>query len=242
MRIVLSRKGFDSTAGGRPSPIVNGRPISLPIPTRHKSTTTYADLGLGELVEQATRGRIGATSICHDDPMFTDGHCWFGQCAAAQGHLRGQGVGAGDVFLFFGLFRDAVTDERHHRIFGYMRVTCHGTPDEVRASPLWRPPSRPHPHWAGSWDRNNTIYHGPGALARSATRRLRLTCENGPLNRWTVPSWLRRTGLTYHDKPERWIGTDGLESAKRGQEFVSHIGGDPDARAWLAAIIAEIDG
>ncbi|MEL6529675.1 MAG: hypothetical protein AAFQ27_06905, partial [Pseudomonadota bacterium] len=28
MKVILSRKGFDSSAGGGPSPIVDGRPIS----------------------------------------------------------------------------------------------------------------------------------------------------------------------------------------------------------------------
>ena len=31
----------------------------------------------------------------------------FGQVAAAQGHLRNQGVEVGDIFLFFGWFKQA---------------------------------------------------------------------------------------------------------------------------------------
>ena len=48
MRIVFSRKGFDSAAGGGPSPIVGGRPLSLPIPAGAASRTSYDALGLGE--------------------------------------------------------------------------------------------------------------------------------------------------------------------------------------------------
>ena len=117
VRIVLSRKGFDTGSGGAPSPIIDGRPISLPIPTHHRSATTYDNLGLGDLVERVTRSKIGRTHLCHHDPMFTSGQCLFGQCGAAQSHLRNQGVGIGDVFLFFGLFTDESTAERHHRIF-----------------------------------------------------------------------------------------------------------------------------
>jgi hypothetical protein len=40
MKIVFSRKGLDSGAGGFPSPIIDGRPISLPIPTRIRSLQT----------------------------------------------------------------------------------------------------------------------------------------------------------------------------------------------------------
>jgi hypothetical protein len=240
MRIVISRKGFDSTAGGAPSPIVDGRPVSLPIPANHGSITTYEARGLGALVEAATRGRLTRAALCHDDPLFADGACWFGQCDAAQGHLRKQGVGAGDVFVFFGLFADPATGERHHRFFGHMRVACHGSPDTVRASPVWREPPRAHPHLAGAWNHTNTIYYGPGAVARHASPSLRLTRDGGPLNRWTIPAWLRRTGLTYHDRAERWIASE-LDSAKRGQEFVAHVGDDAEALAWLEEIIQEIE-
>lgn len=122
MRIVFSRKGFDTGSGGTASPIIGGKPISLPIPTSRQSITTYDHLGLGEIVERVTRDRIPRDHLCHEDPMFTDGQCLFGQCGAAQSHLRNQGVGTGDVFLFFGLFSDERTGERHHRIFAYLQV------------------------------------------------------------------------------------------------------------------------
>ncbi len=112
MRIVFSRKGFDSSAGGGPSPIVAGpdghaRPISLPIPdTKGLSRTTYGDLGLGDHAARASRGRLGARDLCHHDPLFLeDKTCLFGQTGAAQTHLERQGVGVGDVFVFFGLLR-----------------------------------------------------------------------------------------------------------------------------------------
>lgn len=241
MRIIFSRKGFDSTAGGCPSPIVDGRPISLPIPKGRKADTTYAQLGLDTIVEQATRGRIAGSSPCHDDPLFAQGHCWFGQCDAAQGHLRKNGVGPGDAFLFFGLFADAATGERHHRIFGHMQVICCGSPDDLQVLSAWREPPRPHPHLSGAWPPNNTVYFGRGRTARRASAALRLTCEGGPLNRWFVPPWLRDFGLTYHAKPERWIGDSELDSAKRGQEFICNIGDAPEPRRWLERIVAQIE-
>ena len=75
MRIVFSRKGFDSGSGGAPSPILSGKPVSLPIPTTHRSHTSYEQLGLGDVVEQQTRGRIGRDHLCHEDPMFFDNFC-----------------------------------------------------------------------------------------------------------------------------------------------------------------------
>ena len=114
MKIVFSRKGFDSAAGGAPSPIIRGRPTSIPIPARDRSETTYRDLGLGAIVEQITRGRVTEATLCHADPMFERCRCAFGQTGAAQTHLANNGVGVGDVFLFFGLFSEPDRADPHH--------------------------------------------------------------------------------------------------------------------------------
>ncbi|MEA2089068.1 MAG: hypothetical protein U9O55_04515 [Patescibacteria group bacterium] len=37
MKIILSRKGFDSAMGGYPSPIINKKIISMPIPEKNGS-------------------------------------------------------------------------------------------------------------------------------------------------------------------------------------------------------------
>ena len=242
MKLVFSRKGFDSTAGGVPSPIVDGVPVSLPIPARDRSRTTFADRDLGDLVKTVSRGKLTDEDLCHDDPMFADGLCWFGQCGAAQGHLLKHGVSPGDHFLFFGLFADPVTGERHHRIFGYMRVLACGAPDIVRQSLHWRDPPRHHPHLKGEWPANNALWFGTGRTALSAPSELRLTRPGGPLNLWDVPPWLKRRGLTYHDRADRWIGRTGLDSAKRGQEFVCDLGRAQEPRRWLERIVALIEG
>lgn len=100
---------------------------------------------------------------------------------------------------------------------------------------------RPHPHFEGVWNGNNTIYHGPAAVARRAATSLRLTSRNAPLNLWTVPPWLRELGLTYHGQETRWIGETQLDSVKRGQEFVCNIRDDEDAHSWLKGTIREIE-
>jgi hypothetical protein len=73
MRIIFSRKGFDSAAGKAPSPIMEGEPISLPIPTERRSETSYRLAWIGEIVEHVTKGRIGADNLCHEDPVFLNG-------------------------------------------------------------------------------------------------------------------------------------------------------------------------
>lgn len=241
MKLIFSRKGFDSGLGKCPSPIVDGRTQSLPIPTTGQSPTTFADLGLDQRVSTLTSGRISGNAWCHDDPMFGDGWCWFGQSGAAQGHLRKQQVGIGDIFLFFGLFADPVTSERHHRIFGYLKVSEHGPTSAIRQAASWREPVRPHPHFFGDRSTNDTIYHGPAASGAPATAALRLTVAGGPLSLWSVPKWLGKHGLTYHGKPWRWQEGNRLQTVAKGQEFVCDIGDNPEPREWLNGIIAEIE-
>lgn len=127
-RLILSRKGFDSSFGGYPSPILpDGRIISLPIPDPD-SRRTYSDYQIptGETYAQLL-ARLGISHIhrgkskialrpvpgVHFDPDLLATSRprlpqWcglFGQASAAQGHLANQGVEKGDLFLFFGWFR-----------------------------------------------------------------------------------------------------------------------------------------
>ena len=105
MKIILSRKGFDSGSGGVPSPIFpDGLMMSLPIPDR-LSGIAYKDvagnrwLSMGEAVSQL--GAIPETHRAHLDPDLVakslprkkDWRPIFGQVDAAEGHLRRQGVG-----------------------------------------------------------------------------------------------------------------------------------------------------
>jgi Nucleotide modification associated domain 3 len=242
MRIIFSRKGFDSAAGKAPSPIIEWEPISLPIPTERRSETSYRLAGLGNIVEHMTKGRIGADNLCHEDPMFSNGRWAFGQTGAAQSHLERNGVGVGDVFLFFGLFASFDGRDRHHRIFGYLEI------DEVRY--LGGRPSksdnpkgflRRHPHTIGEWNENNTLYLGSGAKARNAHPCLRLTKPGAPVSIWTVPAWLKAAGLTYHSNPTRWTSNKELHVASRGQEFVSDIGDQAAPREWLRTIQTAIE-
>ena len=136
--LILSRKGFDSSFGGRPSPILpDGRMVSLPIP-EHPSPvsfgeclidpdTTVASLlaTLGVLDVKLSRGgRISRLPLTpqlgtHLDPdlrrenravRVPEWRPMFGQVGAAQRHLANCGVGPGDIFLFFGWFAHTQID------------------------------------------------------------------------------------------------------------------------------------
>ncbi len=243
MRIVLSRKGFDSAAGGGPSPIVDGRPVGLPIPSGGFSQTTYGDLDLGGLATAASRGKLGPDDHCHHDPMFReDGVCLFGQCGAAQTHLVNQGVGIGDVFLFFGLFREEQSGEPHHRIFGYQRIERIVDLTSCSAKERAEFAALGHPHALGLHGSNDVIYCGEGSAARTDHPALRLTIPGGPPSLWQRPSWLKSGGLSYHDKPDRWLAKGRLQSVARGQEFVANIGKRKAPREWLEQIVALIEG
>lgn len=234
-RLIFSRKGFDSGSGGGPSPIVDGRPLSLPIPARaanDHSRTRYADIGLDAHVGDGA-------AWCHHDPFFSGcGRVAFGQQGAAQAHLAKHGVGAGDVFLFFGWFRGEGHGD-HHRIFGYMRVAEMLDVAGGDTPPAFAPD---HPHFLNPAWPANVVYIGSGATARRASDTLRLSVPGARRSLWQVPAWLhQRRDLTYHTNPARWLPQERLQTVGRGQEFVVDIADDAAAQDWTAAIIAEIE-
>lgn len=241
MKIILSRKGFDSAAGGAPSPVLDGVPMSLPIPTTRRSETTYRSMGLGEVVERVTRRKIGADHLCHEDPMFSGGRWAFGQTGRAESHLARHRIEPGDVFLFFGLFRRLGGGDRHHRIFGWMevgevkRLGAHPTAaDDPTGFP------RRHPHSIGDWEDNNTLYLGVGGRAATASDELRLSKPGASPSIWRVPTWMKSTGLSYHADPTRWAMDGELRTVARGQEFIADVGDLAEPRRWLQSICETI--
>ena len=273
MKIVFSRKGFDSAAGGMPSPLLAGRPCSLPIPANGTPTgCRYADLvdPLPDIVRDLGRGMDEHTP-CHLDPDIdaglvraSRGPGWrgsLGQVGAAQSHLANQGVGHGDVFVFWGLFRAVQRSAAgwrfegrpEHRIFGWLQIgEILPVGSDLKAIRERRPWLEAHPHLRSGWASNNTIYvaadrlrldgsdsglPGFGRLPRG--RRLS-ACQDGLLSTWRVPAWLDAsrggTGMTYHP-PARWLGNGLLRAAPRGQEFVARAGVRRDALDWLGALV-----
>jgi len=185
MKVILSRKGFDSASGGTPSPILpDGRIVSLPIPDK-SSPVRYQDidcqgLNLGILVNDLTRGRLRPDFFAHLDPDINSESLprlagWrtiFGQTGAAQGHLRNMGVAPGDIFLFYGLFQNVNLDGNRyswdktslprHVMWGWLQIDEIIRIDECDRSKLsW---AQNHPHFHRSSEKNNTIYLGSSCL------------------------------------------------------------------------------
>ena len=191
MKIVLSRKGFDSSNGRVPSPVLpDGTAVPMPIPARRGPTrfrdVRWRDGSLGTLVEDLTGGRIRGEYRCHVDPDLQMGTLprrpgWrpaFGQVDIAQRHLERESVGPGDLFLFFGWFRPAEKVPggawryvRHapsvHRLFGWLQVSeVVPVGADAAGARAARPWLSDHPHVNGqSWPPNNTIYVATRALS-----------------------------------------------------------------------------
>jgi hypothetical protein len=196
MKLVLSRKGFDSAAGGVASPIFpDGTMYSLPIRAegartpygRIRKGDPSAGMDVGTVVEQLTarRGKPAPTTrdapahlgpdLDHGAlPRLTGWRPCFGQTGAAQGHLAERGVGEGDLFLFFGWFRQVVRsasgrwDYRPsapdlHVLFGWLQVgrVLHVETISAPAVAARFPWLREHPHLhfvRPAYRTHNTIY------------------------------------------------------------------------------------
>lgn len=260
MKIILSRKGFDSGYGGYPSPILpDGSLVSFPIPDR-SSTLKYSDLSINsslsysklinELIGSELKlegdGKALLEKVgCHLDPdirasSYARKDGWkglFGQAGSAQSHLSNQQVSEGDIFLFFGWFRQTIhkhgrySYDRNdktgrHIIYGYMEI---GQKLLIRdLSPSnWM---KYHPHVArgSNASKNDYIYIAKENLSLNPTLKgygtfkyndeVKLTKEGYSRSRWKLPDFFKETSISYHsDKSWR---EKYFQSAAKGQEFV----------------------
>jgi len=240
MRIIFSRKGFDSASGGGPSPLLAGHPRSLPIPTRMPTCTRFVDIGDGvaSQVAHLSGGRVTADHPCHLDPDLDPTALprqpgWrgaLGQAGAAQSHLQNQGVTIGDVFLFWGLFQEnsgspnwRFSGPREHRIFGWLQIgevwTIGDDPRAILAAHPWL---HAHPHvQASGWPRTNTVYMASEKLALDRVQTV-------------FPGWgLLRTGFRFtapgSGGPSQWLVPSWLDITQGGVGLTYH----PAAR-WQA--------
>lgn len=136
MKLILSRKGTDSAAGGLPSIILpNNKIVSIPIPGDDDEKITYDDVyyckeskeSLAELIAKVSKNihygknkKMFSKEIkCHLDPdinvdAYLRSESWrgsFGQIGAAQTVLTNAHVSKGDIFLFFGWFNRTYFDK-----------------------------------------------------------------------------------------------------------------------------------
>jgi hypothetical protein len=246
VRLILSRKGYDSASGGYPSPVFpDGGLCSLPIPSdddlrlqdiRHEGSR------LGDIAAQLIGDASRLTAHTHLDPDLDAAarprqpgwRSCFGQTDSAQAHLANRSVGVGDLFLFFGWFREV--DDREgrwryrpgapdiHCLFGWLQVGSIYHLDDGDEAPIWacEHPHVLHAHRHGSSRSRNTLYvssdlleiptcpggpSGGGIFSRYSPVR-RLTAPGCSRSVWRLPDCFEpRPGtlpLSYHASAKRW--------------------------------------
>ena len=247
MKICLSRKGFDSQYGRIPSPILpDGSIVPLPIPAAHDSFTmedlNLPGVDLGGLLADLSGRRWSLQTTIHLDPDLdraselrsTGWRPALGQTGSAQGHLTRQGFGAGDVFLFFGWFREVERASGRwryvpsapnlHVLFGWLEVAEVLPIVSDRFDCLQRHPwIASHPHVARPDHYRSPLNHL--YIAGSASRYvqsasfaagrfpqykevLRLSADGQTRTVWRLPEWFMpnsdRPPLSYHPVGPRW--------------------------------------
>ncbi len=198
MKLILSRKGVDSSSGGFASPVFSdGRLMSIAIPDKRArlrysdiASDAGTDINVGRIVKQLSGSRLGSRDFVHLDPdldsrQLTRPEEWlplFGQCGAAQSHLASHNVGRGDIFLFFGWFRKAEFHRRRwryvkgapdqHVIYGWMQVQSVVPVVSIQSSKKlhWM---RYHPHCHGEFSGSNIIYCASRTLQLSGVNNKR---------------------------------------------------------------------
>ncbi len=203
-------------------------------------------------------------------PRYDGWRGLFGQTDASETHLEKQGVGPGDVLLFFGLYRRVHEtregwrfvrgEPKQHILWGWLQIGQVCKVDEIRDDENfdW---ATYHCHFSRIDDPRNTLYVAthrldlgdgmvvPGAgVFRRVNDRLVLTEPGGSVSRWRLPHWFypdgNRTPLTYHpDTNKRWRRDSHytyLRSVGRGQEFVLDLHDYPEAMGWISGLLRDL--
>lgn len=282
MKIILSRKGFDAANGRFPSPIFpDGALASLPIPETHPAgqkvirpyqAIQVGDVNMGKLVADLTRQQVQPSTPAHLDPDLNARSVprssgWkplFGQAGAAEAHLQRMGIGEGDLFLFYGWFRQtAFTHSIYHYVpgapdwhvlFGWLQIERRIPVNTLATIPLW---AADHPHCQRRTPyKLDSLYISRDKLDLPGVSRagaglfthfiplLRLTDPHSPRRSlWRLPAWFypdgRQSTLSYHGRRDSWQPVDGyvqLQTVGRGQEFVLDCDDYPEAIGWLQTI------
>lgn len=259
-RIILSRKGFDAKAGGSASPIfADGKLYSIPIPQNHPSPKKYKDIDFdgisgNELLKEVS-AKVAPTDYCHNDPLLNERIGVFGQANSSQTELKNNKVSPGDLFLFFGWFKNfSINGKDLHHLFGWLQIEkiiegIHGIKKYLNENNI------AHPHGYGDTSRfsNNTIYIGKKnleikekkvfyrghGLFKKTHQDLILTEENKTRSRWKLPSkyfenskdlFLNR--MKWENKEESTVFYKGF-----GQEFILDVEKNPMVIKWAIKLI-----
>ena len=230
-RIILSRKGFDSSAGGHPNWIFKNKLYPIPIPQAYsgiaykemqfENNLSYFDVMKDLGITQFSEGHLDPD--IHAKQLSQRKTHWqgiFGQHGAALSHLNHRNVGEDDLFLFFGWFKqiDYVNNKFSyvkeapdiHVVWGYLEV------DQIidfqkKRPDLWM---QYHPHYVFRED-------------YSTLNSLFLAKPNSTL----FPNQPGAAWLNFHEK---LILTKPEENKKRGQWLLPRCFFDNDDKCLLS--------
>jgi hypothetical protein len=281
VKVIFSRKGFDSQYGKIPNAVLPDQTL-VSFPIEDPKSVVKADEvrrggePIGVIVEQLTGRRIQRSYPAHLDPdldasAYPRMPGWrpvLGQTGSSLGHLGKQGVGVGDLFLFFGWYRQL---ERHgstwsfapgspamHTLWGWLHVgACHLHTDVPQNAAKWL---AYHPHLQRSARRRHLLYVGSdhlevagravaggGYFPRFAAWRV-LSAPGENMSRWRLPGWMHpeagQVRFSYIHDPTRWSRTDAgsaiVQTVGKGQEIVMTAEKTAPLDQWLAMLFEDV--
>ncbi|NTW96625.1 MAG: hypothetical protein HGB31_08410 [Erysipelotrichaceae bacterium] len=257
-KIIISRKGLDSSNSNIPSPILQNKTmLSIPIPNDDK--TKYSDLTVekisySDLLIKLNHEKSNFNDKCHLDPdiyMSIKGRpknwrACFGQESVAQLHLQNKGISIGDIFLFFGWFKETEGllnvikykkgAQDIHAFFGYLQIGEILTSTNDMQKVKW------HPHADYGEDDHNTIYVASEKLLNTShpgygvfrfSEEINLTKRGYSRSKWELPSCFKGKDISYHSETSQ--KKDYFQSAMIGQEFV--LESDDEIERWIISIV-----
>lgn len=266
MKVSFSRKGFDAANGGQPNAILpDGTLLPFPIPSKDGHPYTYGSLYQGEqslydiLAELKSRPKVDKDDACHLDPdlkrdVTERSEGWrpaFGQADQSLSELRNNGFGTGDLFLFFGWFRE--TEYRNGRlrykrnspdiqmIYGYMQVG-----EIVKAGDIIPEWLLTHPHALriknGSTrdaiflptDKLSFAPELAGASMLHYDSELVLTAPGMSRSKWALPDFFKKENVKIGHSPRQPEDGSYFQSAAIGQEMIWEA--PASAFSWLQNI------
>jgi len=274
-KLILSRKGLDSSSGGYPSPILEEKLLSIPIPQTHQGIPYNRIQTPVKRSVKSLGNELGMElpASCHLDPDLTyeslklRPNGWkpcFGQHGAALTHLVNHKVGVGDIFLFYGRFRQAEKINRtwrfvkkspeQHIIYGFLEVGEMIHQPHTASVPPWLT-YHPHVKLAKVYGNLNTIFIAkdfsslvedlPGAGTFDLhTSRILTSPLASSRSLWELPACFfdpqDHCLLSYHQsrKGKRHPSRERwrlVQNVARGQEFV--VEQTPSIAAWIKAVL-----
>ena len=209
-----------------------------------------------ELILENKKIPLNDKTVCHFDPQLYNAQNFdknsqymglFGQSGSANSHLLNTcKVKKGDLFLFFGWFKDTqkidgkykfIPDTDKHVIWGWLEINK--IADVSALNTEEKHLLRKHPHiWMNNYSDNNSIYISsdklsfnkclPGAGVFPYDKSLVLTKDGMSRSKWDLPPFFKGK-ISHHN--ENNFKIDYFQSVRRGQEFV--IEADDQIIEWV---------